>query len=190
MATPRTLFEKIWDAHLVHAPEGQPALVYVDLHLVHEVTSPQAFEGLRLAGRTARRPDQAVATMDHNVPTINQSLPIADEISARQVETLRQNCEDFGITCFGLGHRYQGIVHIIGPELGLTVPGTVIAGAAPRRRRTRPERNGTAMVILKSGAYPNISDAFLRFYGSNGGKHRVGLRTHALPHHTGAIFSA
>jgi len=127
VASARTLFEKIWDAHLVHAPEGQPALVYVDLHLVHEVTSPQAFEGLRLAGRKARRPQQAVATMDHNVPTINQSAPIADEISRKQVETLRQNCDDFGVTCFGLGHRYQGIVHIIGPELGLTVPGTVIA---------------------------------------------------------------
>src|SRR5258708_6160241 len=124
--SPRTLFEKIWDAHLVHAPEGQPALVYVDLHLVHEVTSPQAFEGLRLAGRTVRRPDAAVATMDHNVPTINRSLPIADEISRKQVETLAQNCADFGVTCFGIGHRYQGIVHIIGPELGLTLPGTVI----------------------------------------------------------------
>src|SRR5258708_22278157 len=125
--SPRTLFEKIWAAHLVHAREGQPALVYVDLHLVHEVPSPQAFEGLRLAGRTVRRPDAAVATMDHNVPTINQDLPIADETSRKQVETLQQNCDEFGITCFGLGHRYQGIVHIIGPELGLTVPRTVIA---------------------------------------------------------------
>jgi 3-isopropylmalate/(R)-2-methylmalate dehydratase large subunit len=123
----RTLFEKVWDAHVVDAPEGQPALVYVDLHLVHEVTSPQAFEGLRLQGRSVRRPEQTVATMDHNVPTINQAAPIADEISRKQVDTLRQNCEDFGVTCFGLGHRYQGIVHIIGPELGLTLPGTVIA---------------------------------------------------------------
>ena len=125
--TTRTLFEKIWDAHLVHAPEGQPALVYVDLHLVHEVTSPQAFEGLRLEGRRVRRPEQTVATMDHNVPTINQSLPIADETSRKQVETLQKNCDEFGVTCFGLGHRFQGIVHIIGPELGLTLPGTVIA---------------------------------------------------------------
>jgi 3-isopropylmalate/(R)-2-methylmalate dehydratase large subunit len=124
---PRTLFEKIWDAHLVHAPEGQPALVYVDLHLVHEVTSPQAFEGLRLEGRRVRRPQQTVATMDHNVPTINQSSPIADETSRKQVETLQKNCDEFGVTCFGLGHRFQGIVHIIGPELGLTIPGTVIA---------------------------------------------------------------
>jgi 3-isopropylmalate/(R)-2-methylmalate dehydratase large subunit len=127
VTAPRTLFEKIWDAHLVHAPEGQPALVYVDLHLVHEVTSPQAFEGLRLQGRRVRRPRQTVATMDHNVPTINQAAPIADEISRKQVDTLRQNCDDFDVTCFGLGHRYQGIVHIIGPELGLTMPGTVIA---------------------------------------------------------------
>jgi 3-isopropylmalate/(R)-2-methylmalate dehydratase large subunit len=125
--SPSTLFEKIWDAHLVHAPEGQPALVYVDLHLVHEVTSPQAFEGLRLHGRKVRRPERTVATMDHNVPTINQAAPIADEISRKQVDTLRQNCDDFGVTCFGLGHRFQGIVHIIGPELGLTLPGTVIA---------------------------------------------------------------
>ena len=127
MPSPRTLFEKIWDAHLVHAPEGQPALVYVDLHLVHEVTSPQAFEGLRLQGRRVRRPEQTVATMDHNVPTINQAAPIADETSRKQVDTLRQNCDEFGITCFGLGHRFQGIAHIIGPELGLTLPGTVIA---------------------------------------------------------------
>src|SRR5258708_37625393 len=88
---PRTLFEKIWDAHLVHAPEGQPALVYVDLHLVHEVTSPQAFEGLRLAGRAVRRPDQAVATMDHNVPTLNQNLPIADGTRPKQGPTPQQN---------------------------------------------------------------------------------------------------
>ena len=123
---PRTLFDKVWDAHIVHQAEGEPALVYVDLHLVHEVTSPQAFEGLRLEGRTVRRPDQTVATMDHNVPTIG-GIEAAPEISRKQMETLRQNCEDFGVPCFGLGHRFQGIVHIIGPELGLTLPGTVIA---------------------------------------------------------------
>ena len=124
---PRTLFEKIWDAHAVRAPEGQPALVYVDLHLVHEVTSPQAFEGLRLEGRPVRRPHLAVATMDHNVPTTDRSLPIVDEVSRKQVETLAANCSENGISCFGIGHRWQGIVHIIGPELGLTLPGTVIA---------------------------------------------------------------
>ena len=124
---PRTLFDKVWDAHVVHAAEGEPSLVYVDLHLVHEVTSPQAFEGLRLAGRGPRAPHLAVATMDHNVPTTGRNEPIADPVSRQQVETLRANCAEFGITCFGLGHRYQGIVHIIGPELGLSLPGTVIA---------------------------------------------------------------
>jgi 3-isopropylmalate/(R)-2-methylmalate dehydratase large subunit len=121
-----TLFDKIWDAHVVHSEPGEPSLVYVDLHLVHEVTSPQAFEGLRLSGRRVRRPDQTVATMDHNVPT-RGGVAAAPEISRKQMEVLRQNCEDFGVPCFGLGHRFQGIVHIIGPELGLTLPGTVIA---------------------------------------------------------------
>jgi 3-isopropylmalate/(R)-2-methylmalate dehydratase large subunit len=127
MAAPRTLFDKIWDAHRVRQEPGQPALVYVDLHLVHEVTSPQAFEGLRLEDRPVRRPEHAVATVDHNVPTTDRSLPITDEISRVQIETLAHNCEAAGIACFGIGHRYQGIVHIIGPELGLSLPGTVIA---------------------------------------------------------------
>jgi 3-isopropylmalate/(R)-2-methylmalate dehydratase large subunit len=124
--TPRTLFDKVWDSHVVRDEPGAPSVVYVDLHLVHEVTSPQAFEGLRLEGRSVRRPQQTVATMDHNVPTIDQLAPIADPVSAAQVEALRQNCKDFGIECFGIGHRWQGIVHVIGPELGLTLPGTVI----------------------------------------------------------------
>ncbi|MGH7723077.1 MAG: 3-isopropylmalate dehydratase large subunit [Candidatus Dormibacteria bacterium] len=124
--TARTLFEKVWDAHAV-VPDGSgPTVLYIDLHLVHEVTSPQAFEGLRLSGRAVRRPDQTVATMDHNVPTIDQLAPIADPISAAQVEALRRNCADFGIACYGVGHRWQGIVHVIGPELGLTLPGTTI----------------------------------------------------------------
>ncbi len=122
----RTLFDKVWDAHVVVAEQTGPAVLYIDLHLVHEVTSPQAFEGLRLAGRTVRRPLQTVATMDHNVPTINQLAPIADPVSAAQVEALRRNCADFGIPCYGIGHRWQGIVHVIGPELGLTLPGTTI----------------------------------------------------------------
>ncbi|MGI8609311.1 MAG: 3-isopropylmalate dehydratase large subunit [Candidatus Dormibacteria bacterium] len=133
MTAARTLFDKVWDAHVVPHGQGspgtagdEPSLVYVDLHLVHEVTSPQAFEGLRLAGRAVRRPAQTVATMDHNVPTVG-GIEAAPEISRKQMETLRQNCEDFGVPCFGLGHRFQGIVHIIGPELGLTLPGTVIA---------------------------------------------------------------
>jgi 3-isopropylmalate/(R)-2-methylmalate dehydratase large subunit len=122
----RTLFDKIWESHLVVEEPGAPALLYVDLHLVHEVTSPQAFEGLRAEGRQVRRPAQVVATMDHNVPTTADVLGGADEVSRAQMETLRRNCEETGITCFGVGHRWQGIVHVIGPELGLTLPGTVI----------------------------------------------------------------
>ena len=125
--TPRTLFQKVWDAHVVHEQPGQPALVYVDLHLVHEVTSPQAFEGLRLEGRAVRRPNLAVATMDHNVPTTDRSLPITDVVALKQIQTLRANCAQAGIRCFDIGHRYQGIVHVIGPELGLTAPGTIVA---------------------------------------------------------------
>src|SRR5919106_204970 len=124
--TPRTLFQKVWDAHVVHTlPEG-PALLYVDLHLIHEVTSPQAFEGLRLAGRRVRRPDLTVATVDHNVPTGDRSLPIADQTAARQVGALAANARDFGIELFDLVSPLQGIVHVIGPELGLTQPGMVI----------------------------------------------------------------
>ena len=127
---PKTIVEKIWERNLVRAQEGLPDLLYVDLHLVHEVTSPQAFEGLRVAGRPVRRPDRTIATMDHNVPTdprqTRGDLPIADELSAKQIEALRRNCEDFGIKLFEMGSRNQGIVHIIGPELGLTQPGAVI----------------------------------------------------------------
>jgi 3-isopropylmalate/(R)-2-methylmalate dehydratase large subunit len=123
---PRTLFDKLWDAHEVVAERDAPSVLYIDLHLVHEVTSPQAFEGLRIAGRTVRRPDLTVATMDHNVPTIDQLAPIEDPVSAAQVEALRRNCAEFGIACYGVGHRWQGIVHVIGPELGLTLPGTTI----------------------------------------------------------------
>ena len=124
---PNTLFDKVWDAHTVHAAEGEPTVVYVDMHLVHEVTSPQAFEGLRLGGRRVRRPGQAVATHDHNVPTVDRELGITDEVARRQVETLNANCDEAGITCFGLGHANQGIVHIIGPELGISLPGMVVA---------------------------------------------------------------
>src|SRR5438045_3816132 len=117
---PRTLFEKIWDSHVVHDEPGQQTMLYIDLHLVHEVTSPQAFEGLRLAGRPVRRPEMTVATPDHNVPTSDRNLPIADPISRKQVDTLRQNCQEFGIQMYDLNDPRQGIVHIIGPELGLT----------------------------------------------------------------------
>jgi len=126
---PQTLFDKIWTAHLVRDEPGQPSLLYIDRHLVHEVTSPQAFEGLRLARRRVRRPDLTFATMDHNIPTTDRQLPIRDPIAARQVRTLEDNCRDFGITLFDLDSPYQGIVHVIGPELGLTLPGlTLVCG--------------------------------------------------------------
>ena len=126
---PKTLFDKLWDAHVVRDPQGQPTLLYIDLHLVHEVTSPQAFEGLRVAGRGVRRPDLTVATADHNVPTTDRSLPIADPIGAKQIDTLRENCRSFGIQLFDIDSADQGIVHVIGPELGLTQPGmTIVCG--------------------------------------------------------------
>ncbi len=130
--SPRTLAEKIWDRHVVHAAPGEPDLLYVDLHLVHEVTSPQAFEGLRLAGRGVRRPDLTVATMDHNVPTERVDRPLEeleDRVSAAQLGALEQNCADFGVTLYRMGGAGQGIVHVIGPELGLTQPGmTIVCG--------------------------------------------------------------
>jgi 3-isopropylmalate/(R)-2-methylmalate dehydratase large subunit len=125
----RTLFEKIWDAHVVCEPPDQPPLLYIDLHLVHEVTSPQAFDGLRAAGRLVRQPRRTVATVDHNVPTTPRNLPIVDPISARQIEALRQNCREFGVELFDMDSPEQGIVHVIGPELGLTHPGmTIVCG--------------------------------------------------------------
>ena len=128
-ATARTLSEKVWDRHVVHTAVGEPDLLYIDLHLVHEVTSPQAFDGLRLAGRAVRRPDLTLATMDHNVPTAGLELGIQDPVSRRQIEVLDANCKEFGVPLYGMGHRNQGIVHVIGPELGLTQPGmTIVCG--------------------------------------------------------------
>lgn len=128
-ATPRTMFEKIWDDHLVHEEAGKQAILYIDLQLVHEVTSAQAFEGLRLANRKVRRPERTIATPDHNIPTTDRSLPIADPISKIQVDTLRNNCQEFGIKLYDLNDAKQGIVHVIGPELGYTQPGmTVVCG--------------------------------------------------------------
>jgi 3-isopropylmalate/(R)-2-methylmalate dehydratase large subunit len=128
-SAPRTMFQKIWDRHVVHAEPGKQTILYIDLQLVHEVTSPQAFEGLRLAGRQVRRPDRTVATPDHNIPTTDRSLPIADPVSLKQIEALRQNCKDFGIRLFDMNDVRQGIVHVIGPELGLTQPGmTIVCG--------------------------------------------------------------
>ncbi|GAA1081399.1 MULTISPECIES: 3-isopropylmalate dehydratase large subunit [Pseudonocardia] len=124
---PRTLAEKVWDRHLVRKGEGdEPDLLYIDLHLVHEVTSPQAFDGLRLAGRPVRRPDLTIATEDHNVPTLDVLAPIADEVSRTQVETLRRNCEEFGVRLHPMNDPEQGIVHVVGPQLGLTQPGTTV----------------------------------------------------------------
>ncbi|MCS7295283.1 MAG: aconitase family protein, partial [Dehalococcoidia bacterium] len=129
MPKPQTIIEKIWERHVVHREEGKPDLLYIDLHLVHEVTSPQAFESLRLAGRRVRRPDLTLATVDHNVPTIDRDKPWSDPLSMQQVETLRRNCEEFGIPLFGVEDRRQGIVHVIGPEQGLTQPGmTIVCG--------------------------------------------------------------
>ncbi|MCU1500981.1 MAG: leuC [Ilumatobacteraceae bacterium] len=129
MSSPATLPEKVWDRHLVHRAPGEPDLLYIDLHLVHEVTSPQAFDGLRLSDRKVRRPDLTVATEDHNVPTEHIDRPIEDPISARQVEVLRENTAEFGIVNFPMGDANQGIVHIIGPEQGRTMPGmTIVCG--------------------------------------------------------------
>ena len=128
-SNPRTMFEKIWDRHVVHAEKGKQTILYIDLQLVHEVTSPQAFESLRLSGRKVRRPERTVATVDHNVPTTSRALPITDEIAKQQIDTLRQNCKDFGIRLYDLDDHNQGIVHVIGPELGLTQPGmTIVCG--------------------------------------------------------------
>jgi len=129
LSKPRTLSEKVWERHVVRRAEGEPDLLYVDLHLVHEVTSPQAFDGLRLAGRTVRRPDLTVATMDHNVPTTDIDQPVRDPISAKQMQVLAANCAEFGIRLYSMGEPGQGIVHVIGPEQGLTQPGmTIVCG--------------------------------------------------------------
>jgi 3-isopropylmalate/(R)-2-methylmalate dehydratase large subunit len=127
--SPRTMFEKVWDQHVVHAEPGKQTILYIDLQLVHEVTSAQAFEGLRLAGRKIRRPGRTVATVDHNIPTTDRSLPIADPISKKQIDTLRENCQQFGVSLYDVHDVNQGVVHVIGPELGYTQPGmTIVCG--------------------------------------------------------------
>ncbi len=129
MTTPRTLSEKVWDAHVVHKGVDEPDLLFIDLHLVHEVTSPQAFDGLRIENRRVRHPELTLATADHNVPTTDIDKPVADPISAKQLDVLTANCKEFDITCFPMGNPNQGIVHVIGPELGLTQPGmTIVCG--------------------------------------------------------------
>ncbi|HIP70673.1 MAG TPA: 3-isopropylmalate dehydratase large subunit [Anaerolineae bacterium] len=129
MSTPRTIIDKIWDNHIVVDEPGSPAVLYIDLHLIHEVTSPQAFSGLRERGLTVHRPSQTIATMDHSIPTTPIGMPIVDAIAAKQIATLEQNCRDFGIELFGMDSPNRGIVHVIGPELGLTQPGmTIVCG--------------------------------------------------------------
>src|SRR5207302_9532410 len=126
---PRTLFEKLWDAHVVRDVPGEPTLLYIDLHLVHEVTSPQAFEGLRLTGRGVRRPDLTIATMDHNTPTWPLTQPVTDTVAKEQLDALERNCKEFGVRLEDRFSPLQGIVHVIGPELGLTQPGiTIVCG--------------------------------------------------------------
>src|SRR5215472_15451802 len=127
--TPKTLYEKIWENHLVHEEPGKPALIYIDRHLIHEGTSPQAFAGLKSAGRRVRRPDLTFAVMDHSVPTKNRDLPILDKDASGQFEALERNCRETGVRLFNMFSRNQGIVHIIGPELGITQPGqTIVCG--------------------------------------------------------------
>src|SRR5215471_17133539 len=129
MSIKRTLFQKVWDAHIVAQPDGRSPLTYIDLHLVHEVTSPQAFEGLRAARRKVRQTQRTVATVDHNVPTEPRGTPITDPVAARQIEALQKNCREFGVRLFDMDSPEQGIVHVIGPELGLTQPGmTIVCG--------------------------------------------------------------
>src|SRR5436309_4650123 len=124
---PKTVAQKLWDAHIVTSTQGEPDFLFVDLHLVHEVTSPQAFEALRVAGRPVRRPDLTVATMDHNVPTLDG--PVTDPLARAQLDALRRNCDEFGVRLFATGSGREGIVHVIGPELGLTQPGmTIVCG--------------------------------------------------------------
>ena len=129
MNHPKTLFDKVWEAHVVDEIPDGPSILYIDKHLIHEVTSPQAFLGLRKRGLKVFRPEKTIATADHNVPTLNQHLPIKEELSRNQLNQLSKNCKDFGIELYGLGHKYQGIVHVIGPELGITQPGmTIVCG--------------------------------------------------------------
>ena len=161
---PRTTYEKILADHMIGGD-----LLFIDLHLVHEVTSPQAFDGLRLAGRKVRRPDRTLATADHNVPTTAFSLPIGDDLSRAQLEALDRNCAEFGIRCYGRGHRRQGIVHVIGPELGVTQPGmTIVCGDSPHlharrvrraRVRHRHERGRAGARHADAAASPRAADA-------------------------------
>ncbi|HSL10333.1 MAG TPA: 3-isopropylmalate dehydratase large subunit [Actinomycetota bacterium] len=205
---PQTLAEKVWERHVVHRADGEPDLLYVDLHLIHEVTSPQAFDGLRLHGRDVRRPELTVATMDHNVPTTDG--PVTDEISARQMEALRRNAADFGITLYPWGGAGQGIVHVIGPEMGYTQPGmTIVCGDSHTSThgafgalafgigtsevehvlatQTLPQRKAKTMAITVDGQLPancsakDIILAIINTIGTGGGVgHVVEYRGEAI----------
>ena len=178
----KTLYEKIWDEHLIASPEGESTLIYIDLHLIHEVTSPQAFDGLRINNRSVRRPDLTLATADHNVPTEPLSVPVTDPISRRQLEALEENCAEFGITVFPRGHENQGIVHVIGPELGVTQPGmTIVCGDSHTSThgafgslafgigtsevehvlatQTLPQQKAKTMAVTVNGTLPSSSTA-------------------------------
>jgi len=147
----KTLAEKIWAEHVVRQADGEPDLIYIDLHLIHEVTSPQAFDGLRLAGRPVRRPDLTIATEDHNVPTLNIDKPIADPVSKLQVDTLRANCAEFGVRIHSLGDKDQGVVHVVGPQLGITQPGmTIVCGVWNWNFRGRACFSDTDLAIATS----------------------------------------
>ena len=154
MATAQTLFENIWNAHLVAEPAGRSPILYIDLHLVHEVTSPQAFDGLRVAGREVRQAARTVATVDHNIPTEPRGTPITDPIAAKQIAALQQNCKDFGIRLFDMDSPDQGIVHVIGPELGLTQPGIMIVCGY-----SHTSTHGAFGAFWKSGSAPPSGDA-------------------------------
>ncbi|MCX6505028.1 MAG: 3-isopropylmalate dehydratase large subunit [Actinobacteria bacterium] len=202
MITPKTLSEKVWDRHVVRRAKDEPDLLYIDLHLVHEVTSPQAFDGLRLAGRDVRRPDLTLATMDHNVPTTGLHLPIADPVSARQMEVLEQNCQEFSVPLYAMGDPGQGIVHVIGPEQGLTQPGmTIVCGDSHTSThgafgalavgigtsevehvlatQTLPQRKPGTMAITVDGKAPagvtakDIVLAIIRRIGTGGGVGKI-----------------
>ena len=210
----KTLSEKVWDAHVVRRQEGEPDLLYIDLHLVHEVTSPQAFDGLRLAGRPVRRPDLTLATMDHNVPTQHIDQPVADQVSARQMEALARNCAEFGVRLYPMGDPDQGIVHVIGPQLGLTQPGlTIVCGDSHTSThgafgalafgigtsevehvlatQTLPQRRPGTMAITVDGDLPpgvTAKDIILGIIGRIGTSGGVGS-VHRVPglRHPGAV---
>src|SRR5664280_579886 len=180
MSGPRTLFEKIWDAHVVCVPDDQPPILYIDRHYVHEVTSPQAYDGLRAGKRKVRRPDLTFATVDHNVPTTSPRLVIKDDIAARQINALRTNCAEFSVPLFDLTSEEQGIVHVIGPENGLTLPGmTIVCGDSHTSTHGAMGAVafgiGTSEVEMVMASQCVLQSKPLRMRITIGGKLRVGV---------------